>query len=227
MIIEGILISVGVSKGLDVLVKLFLDTFVFDSTSPSAIILVGPVNAGKSTVLRALSGFDGGNISPLEGEYHEPVAIENGDGIVLVDMPGILDAADCERGRTERPAAVILVVSDRLDSDVLDEMKRLRQQYPHMVYVRTKIDLVHPGRRKDVLDRVRQALRDRDLSEIPVVGVCGGPRGMEAGNETAPEGIRSLRRALAKKLKAAGREAEVAWAGRWTLASEPLSQSGE
>lgn len=122
------------------------------------IALLGRQNAGKSSLLNAITGQQVALVSPIAGTTTDPVnkAMElNPFGPVLfIDTPGIDDTTDLgpERIKRTRRAlrqahmAIIVVDATRGLSDYEDRLAQLvaEQQMPALL-VYNKIDLLPPG----------------------------------------------------------------------------------
>ena len=111
-----------------------------------AVALVGPVNAGKSSLLNALVGKERALVAPLPGTTRDYLEVHdswNGVAVTIIDTAGTRATADAIEARgialgEERVASadVVIVVND--GRDVWDDGGR----YGHRsVVVRSKVDL--------------------------------------------------------------------------------------
>ena len=111
-----------------------------------AVALVGPVNAGKSSLLNALVGKERALVAPLPGTTRDYLEVHdswNGVAVTIIDTAGTRATADAIEARgialgEERVASadVVIVVND--GRDVWDDGAR----YGHRsVVVRSKVDL--------------------------------------------------------------------------------------
>jgi tRNA modification GTPase len=79
------------------------------------LVLLGPANAGKSTLCNALLGRDEVLVSPRAGTTRDVLAVEIAPGLRLLDAPGDLDPADPgEPGGGSDPDREALAHRDRL-----------------------------------------------------------------------------------------------------------------
>lgn len=127
------------------------------------VALVGPPNAGKSSLLNALAGRDRAIVSPEPGTtrdaVEEPVELD-GVPAVLVDTAGQRDAADgveragVARARAEAASADLrLAVVDAADDDDRGAALARAAAAPRLV-VLTKVDLLDPAGRAAVRARL-------------------------------------------------------------------------
>jgi tRNA modification GTPase len=128
---------------------------------PFTVVLTGAVNAGKSTLLNALVGFDRMVVDATPGTTRDAVRVNTAfDGwpVVLVDTAGLRDSDDAiemegiRRARVEREAAnLAIVVVDGTQAGGSDENES-PIGVPHLV-VYNKADLMPPratGRREGI-----------------------------------------------------------------------------
>ena len=106
-----------------------------------AVAIVGPPNAGKSSLLNALLGFDRAIVSEIPGTTRDAIEeaiVVDGMPVRLIDTAGIrshadrLEAAGIERSQRALAAAGIALVvidgSERLGSDALALLERTAGQ---------------------------------------------------------------------------------------------------
>ncbi|RMG02590.1 MAG: GTP-binding protein, partial [Planctomycetota bacterium] len=119
---------------------------------PWHVCIVGPPNAGKSTLINALAGYERAITDPRPGTTRDLVTVETtvaGWWIRLYDTAGLRDTRDPLEAagtrlaeRAAREADVTLLVLDR--SVPYDG--RLRDRFPDAVLVWNKTDLpAHPA----------------------------------------------------------------------------------
>ena len=118
---------------------------------PCAII--GKPNAGKSSLLNALLGYDRAIVTPIAGTTRDTIeerATLGGIALRLIDTAGLRDSADPieqmgvarSRAAVER-ASLIFFLSDcteQMEQDEIDLLQQCRQQAPTLL-IRTKGDL--------------------------------------------------------------------------------------
>lgn len=109
--------------------------------------IFGKTNAGKSTLINAISGFDTALVSQTPGTTTDPVykSIEMGEAgpAVLIDTPGIEDSSELGKLREGRMNAVAdktdiaVIVIDAQDSDTQPENALIerfkKQETPYIV----------------------------------------------------------------------------------------------
>jgi tRNA modification GTPase len=202
------------------------------------VVLAGPPNAGKSSLLNALAQYDAAIVSPIPGTTRDVLRerIEI-DGLPLhvLDTAGLRPAQDAIEGEGVRRAQAAMQRADRVllvvdDSRVGEGgLGALLAQLPdgaRATLVRNKIDL--SGRTPGLLPSARP--------EFPEVAISvQDGRGLEAlrahlkdcaGYQAAGEGTFSARRRHLDAIESARREIEAArtelGARRGELAAERL-----
>ncbi|MGJ7904692.1 tRNA modification GTPase, partial [Lysobacter sp. 1R34A] len=116
-------------------------------------VIVGPPNAGKSSLLNALAGSDRAIVTDIAGTtrdlLHETVKLD-GVELTLVDTAGLRDGGDAieregmrrARGELER-ADLAIVVLDASDPETgLQAVAEAIAEVPVRLYVYNKIDLI-------------------------------------------------------------------------------------
>lgn len=121
------------------------------------VLLSGPPNAGKSSLLNHIAGREAAIVSDVPGTTRDLLEVTidlDGLPVVLIDSAGIHEAADTveqigiERARTRAEHAdLVLWLSDRAETDVSLVRERDEGQ---SIRIRTKSDLT--GRTADPLD---------------------------------------------------------------------------
>ncbi len=185
------------------------------------VVIAGPPNVGKSTLMNAIAGRDVAITSPFAGTTRDPIEVAidlRGYPVILVDTAGIRDTGDPveqegvrrARQRAER-ADLTLWLED-------GEQRRAVEATGPAVVVRTKLDIVQtlsPGSTTDAqfaisaktgegIDTLLDAIADRAVAGLssaePAVLTLARHR----------EAFVSARRALAPALSAEPIEAELA-----------------
>src|SRR5690606_37554646 len=119
-------------------------------------VIVGPPNAGKSSLLNALSGRDRAIVTDIAGTtrdlLHEQVHID-GVELTLVDTAGLRDGGDAieregmrrARAELERADLALVVLDAREPARGLDALGDALAGVPLQLVVHNKMDLVDPG----------------------------------------------------------------------------------
>jgi tRNA modification GTPase len=205
------------------------------------VMLVGPANVGKSSLMNRLTGLDRSICSPLAGTTRDvltaPLDVE-GVEVLLVDAAGLVGgpatelddlAVQAARRAAERAALLIFVVdlADRSFANYLDLIDRLPKR--PMLVAANKIDLV-AGPQIDACRRRIAARVDTPVVTISALTGQGCDRLVEAmrralisrGADVAAEAIAlnaRHRRALEDSLAAVRRADALA------AAAQPLDQA--
>jgi len=195
-------------------------------------VIVGPPNAGKSSLLNALAGSERAIVTDIAGTtrdlLHETVRMD-GVELTLVDTAGLREGGDVieregmRRARDElRRADLAIVVLDARDPEggraaVADAIADV----PRRLWIHNKIDLLAAPMRNDAPDVVHVSARDR----IGLEALHAGLRalsGIDAGETT--EGAFTARARHVDALQRAALHVEDA--GR-ELANESLELAAE
>ena len=162
------------------------------------VMLIGPPNAGKSTLFNALTGMDRAIASATAGTTRDvlsaPVELPGGE-VMLLDSAGLMtgetdpDAvamrAEAATQRAMTSADLLLIVVDINDgpAQVLEELQKQVAGRPTLI-VANKIDLVDAEQRAERVGRWRT-----EADVLPVSAVHG-------------EGLAALRDSMGKRLLA-------------------------
>lgn len=149
------------------------------------VLLLGPPNAGKSSLMNRLSGADRAICAPLAGTTRDilSAALHLGSSeCILLDSAGIDESEDevLERARAmtlstaERVDAICLVIdgSRELDADFVERVRGLA--LPSTIVALNKADLVSP----DVLSQRQESWQRQCLGPVVAVSALDG-RGLD------------------------------------------------
>ena len=113
------------------------------------IVIVGPVNSGKSTLFNLLQGGEVSEVSPIGGTTRRNIGEQLGP-FTLVDTPGFGEMGDTERANTAlaavRGAGVVIMLLDAaqgLREGDIALYRALRKSNQPVVVVLNKVDLLH------------------------------------------------------------------------------------
>lgn len=109
---------------------------------PPVIALVGPPNAGKSSLLNALAGHEAAAASPEPGTTRDFVTVPAtlaGLACTLLDAPGLRDTIDPIEREALRTAHRAVAGAD-LRLSLADPSQPFLTEWPDAVRVRTKLD---------------------------------------------------------------------------------------
>ncbi len=138
---------------------------------PPAVAVVGPVNAGKSTLVNALAGYDRTIVTDVPGTTRDavrvPVALE-GVPVILVDTAGAAavdtpiekKAAEAARGALETASAVLFVY----DASVPLGASHLPPEMPRGCVIAAN---------KNDLPACRETLEALKATQLPLVRTSG------------------------------------------------------
>lgn len=124
------------------------------------IALVGPPNAGKSSLLNALAGHEAAATSPEPGTTRDFVtapATLAGLACTLLDAPGVRQAADPLEREAVASARRAVAAAD-LRVSLADPSQPFLDEWPHALRVRTKQDERRAGDAPQVSARTGQGL---------------------------------------------------------------------
>ena len=126
------------------------------SRAVDVIVLTGPPNAGKSTLLNTLAQRDAAIVSDVAGTTRDVIEVDVpiGDRLVrLVDTAGIDDnddplvaaAESLRREQAEQASLVLYCRPATSDQERTDDELSTLQETRRVVHVATKTDLTHAG----------------------------------------------------------------------------------
>ena len=156
--------------------------------------IVGRPNAGKSSLLNALAGYERAIVTDIPGTTRDTVeesAVCGGVLLRLIDTAGIRDTEDAveklgvERSRQAVASAELVIVLIDGTGDITEEDREileLARTAPHYIVAESKSDLLPPG-------------------EARVLSLPRGVRGPDAYlslSSVAPGGLRLLEEAVAR-----------------------------
>jgi tRNA modification GTPase len=165
------------------------------------VVIAGPPNAGKSSLLNALAGSERAIVTSIPGTtrdlLHESVRVD-GVEIVLVDTAGLRADSDdpieregMRRARAERARAdLVLAVVEAGDATALDALRVELADASAVLWVHSKIDLgATPARREVHEDGVHLWLSARSGDGLDLLRAALS----EAAGASAGEGAFSAR----------------------------------
>jgi len=147
------------------------------------VLLTGPPNAGKSSLLNRLSGVDRAICAPMAGTTRDvlsaPLQLDDGE-CLLLDVAGLDDAGSGVAGLAQaaaRSAAgdadlllIVVDVSDIAGSEIAKiETMTTGKERPRIV-VGNKLDLLSP----DEMDRARSMLGEQTSAPVCLVSAATG-----------------------------------------------------
>lgn len=153
------------------------------------VAVFGVINAGKSSLINALTNANERITSPVGGTTRavEPTVWRDlnaeGSGVAhlirLVDTPGIEEVDDVELGREAIAAAesadlVLFVIAEDLTDTSLSALNRLRRIGKPMIVALNKVDLLDLEQVEEVADGVRRRL-DGIVPESDVIPTAAAP----------------------------------------------------
>jgi small GTP-binding protein len=142
-----------------------------EAESRSRLAIIGPVNAGKSSLFNVLQGREISEVSPIPGTTTEAIA-ESFGPFTLIDTPGLGDVAIDNRLQVtqqtlERSNAVILLldaVAGIRQTDI-QLYHQIKQTGKPVIVALNKVDLIKPRERMMVLNDAEHKLG------ISVIGI--------------------------------------------------------
>lgn len=176
------------------------------------VVIAGPPNAGKSSLLNALAGSERAIVTAIPGTtrdlLHESLCVD-GVEIALVDTAGLRADSDdpieregMRRARAERARAdLVLAVVEAGDAAALDALRGELADAPAVLWVHSKIDLdATPARREAHPDGVHLWLSARSGDGLDLLNAALS----EAAGAGAGEGAFSARARHVEALERVG-----------------------
>ncbi len=189
----------------------------------SRLVIVGPVNSGKSSLFNALEGREISEVSPVPGTTRDTVS-ESFGPFTLVDTPGLGEASgDARRKITQQAidkADGVLLVFDAVagirQSDV-ELYREIREAGKPVLVLLNKIDLIRERDRNSVVNDAEHKLATNVLAVSAKTGEGIAEQVIPAIVEMNPQIAVAIGRALPAYRRQASdrviREATVVAAG--------------
>ena len=172
------------------------------------LALVGPPSVGKDAAMKAIFGFDTGNVSPIAGSTRRAAAWEvpGERGLEVLNTPGVGDTDDAltdeTRGLLDAADLFLFLVNAQggVRQREKDEFARVRARRRPTLVVVNKLDTLRPGDRERFLADCAAKL---GVGREGVVGAAVDPLPALAD---APFGVGEVHAWLRACLSAAGRD---------------------
>jgi tRNA modification GTPase len=126
-------------------------------TSPWRVVLAGPPNVGKSSLINAIAGFQRAIVSPVPGTTRDVVTVNTAiDGwpVQLADTAGLRDSRDelelagvALADDAIREADLVLAVYDASEGNATTEVVGRMPKSMRVIFVGNKVDLMTKGAR--------------------------------------------------------------------------------
>jgi len=143
---------------------------------PPRVVILGPTNVGKSSLMNRLVGGDRAIVTDVPGTTRDVVTERcqlGGLPVVVADTAGFRDAAQAmerlgvERARAEAcHADVLLVLMDLSAGAWAEAAPELRQRPARSILVGTKVDLVSQGDAGPAVDVATSAVTGQGIDEL-------------------------------------------------------------
>ncbi len=198
-------------------------------------VIVGPPNAGKSSLLNALAGSDRAIVTEIAGTtrdlLQETVRID-GIELTLVDTAGLREAGDAiehegmRRARDELTRAdLALLVLDARDPDAgLDAVADALAGVPTVLQIHNKTDLLPAGQAPDAATRSADLLPVSARTGAGLDALRAALRAHAGGTTPAGEGAFTAR---ARHIDGLRRVRDAVQAAQATLHAEALELTAE
>jgi len=140
----------------DLVTAMLADRTVERMLNPATVAIVGPANAGKSTLANRFFGTERSITADLPGTTRDWVGhLANLDGlpVLMVDTPGLRQSADTieqaaiARAQTQIGKADVIVVLLDAARPMDEEQQRVVTAHPGAIVALNKSDLAAPGQR--------------------------------------------------------------------------------
>jgi GTP-binding protein EngB required for normal cell division len=194
------------------------------------VALVGPPSVGKDAAIKALFGFDTGNVNPIAGSTRDVAVYEvPGDhGLEVINTPGVGDVqsalTDETRGILDQADLFLFLVNAQggVRQREKDEFRHVRRRRRPVLVVMNKVDTLKQADRDRMVADSTQKL---GLSEGDVVGAAFDPLPVLADE---PIGVDAIHTWLADQLEASGRDRDAlrVLLGEAEAAPAPASDAG-
>lgn len=172
------------------------------------VAIVGPVNAGKSTLVNALTASNEAAVSPVPGTTVANQAVRTGP-FVVVDTPGADDALHAERRAQALAAAsaadLVVALFDcsvGINRSALELYREIVALGRPTVVALNKVDLLRPKEEAAALDAARRTLgvdllpisaeRGRNVGQLLKVMVAADQRVLNLMSDMLPRYRRSI-----------------------------------
>ncbi len=142
-----------------------------DTETRARLVIVGPVNAGKSSLFNTLQGRDLSEVSPVPGTTRQIISDSFGP-FMLIDTPGLGEVSGSERTQIARAAVaradVVIVLLDAV-AGVREEdaalYREIKQSGKPVLVALNKMDLIRDRERPGVIADAEYKL------ETSVIGI--------------------------------------------------------
>jgi GTP-binding protein EngB required for normal cell division len=173
------------------------------------IALVGPPSVGKDAAIKAIFGFDTGNVNPIAGSTKSVAVYEvPGDhGIEVVNTPGVGDVrgdlTDETRGILDQADLFLFMVNAQggVRQRERDEFAQVKRRRRPVLVVMNKVDTLKEA------DRPRMLADSAEKLGLPAEDVVGAAFDPLPQLADAPIGVDGVHAWLVKRLEAEGRDA--------------------
>jgi small GTP-binding protein len=173
-----------------------------DAETRARLVIVGPVNAGKSSLFNVLQGRDISDVSPVPGTTRQLVT-ESFGPFTLIDTPGLGEASGNDRTRIAHEAIqhadLVILLLDAVagvrEADV-QIYRQIKQDGKAALVVLNKLDLIRNRERASVLSDAEYKLETSVIGISAKTGEGVAERVMRAVIEMQPNIAVAVGRAL-------------------------------